>query len=370
MDDILLLDATERYLKGEMTPQEKNFFEELRKNTPEIDQLVVEHSMFMHQMEAYGSTKNFKHLLHEAHNNLLQVGEINEGNITPRGKVMQLWHKYKRVTAIAATIACVTALFISSLVSYFTPVSNKNDRQLRELGMVVEQLKRNDRVQSNQISVLKSKVPVDQKPTGGGTSFLIDAKGYLVTNAHVVRGSSTIVITNIKGQEFKARIVMQDDDKDIAILKIDDEDYKPMSALPYSIRKSNTNLGAPIFTLGFPKDDIVYNEGYLSSPNGYNGDTVSIQIAVSANPGNSGGPVLNKHGEIIGILSTSQEQAEGVVFAIKSKNIYQAIEELKKSDTSFGKIKLPTTTTLRGMDREQQIKLVEDYVFLVKGFTR
>ncbi len=367
MDDNLLLDAIERYLKGEMGQEEKIYFEQLRKTTPEIDLLVVEHTMFLQQMEAFGQNRNFKHKLHEVHNQLLENASINEGQAKSGGKIVRLWNKYKRVTSIAATIAGVTALFISGLVAYFTPVSNKNE--IVQLNRKIDQVMHNVRVQGNQINAIQSKVPVNEFASNGGTSFLIDAKGYLVTNAHVVAGSSTIIVQNNRGQEFKATIAHLDNIKDLAILKIEDEDFKPLSSLPYSIRRSNADLGEPIFTLGYPRDEIVYNEGYMSAKTGFNGDTISCQIAVSANPGNSGGPVLNKNGEVIGVLSTAQTKAEGVVFAIKSKNIFQAIDEVKK-DTSYLKIKLPTSSNIRGIDRVQQIKQIEDCVFMVKSFTR
>src|ERR1044071_1683527 len=202
MEDILLMDAIERYVKGEMSKEEKLYFEELRKRTPEIDQMVVEHTMFLHQIEAYGSNREMRHQLHTVHNNLLQVGDINEGPVSGGGKVIRLWNKYKKVTAIAATIASVTALVISGLVNYFTPVNNSD---IRLLSKRMEQIQHIQHVQGNQISEIKSKVPVDAQATNAGTSFLIDAKGYLVTNAHVVKGSSTILVQNNKGQEFKAR---------------------------------------------------------------------------------------------------------------------------------------------------------------------
>lgn len=366
MEDILIIDAVERYLRDEMTAEEKVFFEELRKSNPDIDQLVVEHSMFLSQIDSYGNNKKFKHQLHDVHNNLVENGLIKESE-KPQGTVVRLWRKYKRSASIAATIAGVTMVVISGLVTYFTPLPNK--KYLQELNRQVAILKNNDRVQTTEIGKLKSKVPVDARAANGGSGFLIDAKGYLVTNAHVVRGSSTIIVLNNKGQEFKASLALLDEAKDIAILKIEDQDFVPATKLPYSIRKSNSDLGEQIFTLGFPKDEIVYNEGYLSSKNGYNGDTISCQIAVSANPGNSGGPVLNKNGEVIGVLSTAQPNAEGVVFAIKSKNIFHSLEELKK-DTSYQSLKLPTVSNMKGMDRKQQIKQVEDCVFMVRGFTK
>jgi S1-C subfamily serine protease len=365
MEDILIIDAVERYLRDEMTKEEKSLFEELRKRNPEVDQLVVEHSMFLSQISSYGEKKDFRQQLNSVHNELVEAGLIKQSE-KPAGKIVTFWNRYKRSASIAATVAGVTAVVLSGLLTYFTPVPKKD---LQELNRQVAILKKNDRVQSNEIGKLKSKVPLDARAANGGSGFLIDAKGYLVTNAHVVRGSTTIIILNNKGQEFKAKIAFLDIEKDLAILKIEDQDFVPSSTLPYSIRRTNSDLGEQIFTLGFPKDEIVYNEGYLSSKNGYNGDTINCQIAVSANPGNSGGPVLNKNGEVIGVLSTAQQNAEGVVFAIKSKNIYLSLDELR-NDTSYQNVKLPVVSKMKGLDRAQQIKQVEECVFMVRGFTK
>lgn len=366
MDDFLLLDKIERYLKDELNAEDKKAFELLRQSSPEVDQLVVEHRLFLHQIDVYGKNIEFKRGLNEVHDKLENSGEIGSVIIPTGGKVINFWQKYKRVTSIAAGIAGLTALVISILVTYLTPT---NTNQLRELSRQMRVLNHNLTVQGKQINEIKSKAPEDERPINGGTSFLIDGKGYLITNAHVVKGSSTIIVTNHKGQEFKAKIIYVDNEKDIAFLKINDVDFSPISLLPYKIKRNDIDLGEQIFTLGFPRDEIVYNEGYLSAKTGYNGDTLTCQIAVSANPGNSGGPVLNANGEIIGILSTAQQNAEGVVFAIKSKNIHKAIDELRK-DTAFEKIKIPTVSKLKGVDRIQQIKQIEDCVFMVKSFTR
>ena len=76
MDDILLLDAIERYRKGEMTAQEKTFFEELRKNNPEIDQVAVEHTFFLQELDSLGDRKSYKHTLNEFENSLVKEGII------------------------------------------------------------------------------------------------------------------------------------------------------------------------------------------------------------------------------------------------------------------------------------------------------
>jgi S1-C subfamily serine protease len=110
----------------------------------------------------------------------------------------------------------------------------------------------------------------------------------------------------------------------------------------------------------------VYGEGYLSAKTGFKGDTLSCQITVPANPGNSGGPVFNHNGEVIGILSAKETETEGAVFAVQSKYIYQVIDELKKNP-QYKNVKLTAKPGLNGLDKIQLVKKIQDYVFIVKG---
>jgi serine protease Do len=110
----------------------------------------------------------------------------------------------------------------------------------------------------------------------------------------------------------------------------------------------------------------VYGEGYVSAKSGNDGDSLAYQLTVSANPGNSGGPVVNKNGEIIGIITAKDSKADGVVYATKSRNIFKMIDELKKADTSTS-IKAPVGNGLKGVERTQQVKKMEEFVFMVVG---
>jgi S1-C subfamily serine protease len=231
----------------------------------------------------------------------------------------------------------------------------------------VQDIKKRQNDQGNEVKTLKNKISTSPIPfKAGGSGFLIDGKGYLVTNAHIIRNSKNIVVINNKGEQFRAVLAKIFIDKDIAILKIEDESFKSLGSLPYGIRKSTTDVAEPIYTLGFPRNEIVYSEGYLSAKTGFNGDTLSCQLGIAANRGNSGGPVFNHDGEVIGVISTKEMEAEGVAFAVQSKFIYTAIDELKE-DTSYQALKISSKSLLRGMDKKQQVKKIQDFVFMVKG---
>lgn len=372
-NDMMLLDAVERYIRGEMNPDERLHFENLRKTNSEIDQLVVEHTLFLQQMNRFGEWQRFHSTLNEVHTNLTEKGEIDTDRLKGKARVVFLWNKYKRVTAIAASIAGITALMISTLVWSISP--KPNSQHVIEMGRELESQKKKTTQLENKINNVEAKVdnkdntvvhnPINYKT--GGTAFLIDPKGMMITNAHIVKNSRNIRVVNTKGEEFNAFVVQLDVTRDVAIIKIDDNHFKPFNSLPYGISKHTSDLAEPIFTLGFPRDEIVYGEGYLSARTGYLGDTLSCQITIPANPGNSGGPIFNQNGEIIGILSSKEKQAEGAVFAIQSKYIYQAIDQVKAGNQLYSNVKISPKSSLIGVNKMQQVKKIEEFVFMVKG---
>jgi serine protease Do len=364
MDQIALLDATERYLRGEMNEEERLMFEDLRTTSPEVDQFVVEHLFFMGQLDRYADLKLYRANIYDVHHTLKETGDINELKPVEQASIVQLWNKYRRTIAVAASIAGITALLISGITLFLSPKAPVKD--LEELRRKVNKLEVRTNTQDVQINDVKKKVNPNATITFGGTSFVIDSRGYLLTSAHVVENAAQVFVQNTKGEDFKARIVYTDKAKDLAVLKIEDEDFKNLGALPYAFRRSGTDLAEPVFTLGFPKDEIVYGEGYLSALTGLKGDTMSSQITISANPGNSGGPVLNKNGELIGILNARQTSADGVVFAIKTKHILHTLEDLKRTDTNFASMKIPATSTLRGLERTKQVEKMSECVYMVK----
>lgn len=366
MEDLKIIEAVERYIDGQMSPDERVYFEQLRKSNPEIDQLVVEQTFFMQQIARYNKTRAFRNNLDEVHIDLAEKGLISSPRLKGRARVVYLYNRYKRTAAIAASITGITILGVSLLVSSIAPA--KPVKELQELRREINNVKKENIKQDHEIEKakqLQAVAPPVITFKAGGTGFLIDVKGYLVTNAHVIENARNVVVQNSRGKELKAKLVFTDAARDIAILKITDTAFKTPIFLPYAVKKGDVEIAEAVYTLGFPRNEIVYGEGYLAARTGFNGDTLTCQIAIAANPGNSGGPILNKHGEIIGMLSTKQLTAEGVVFATQSKYIYQALNGLKQ-DTAFQSIRIPGTSSIRSLDRMQQVKKITDYVYMVK----
>ncbi len=365
-NDLMMLDAVERYIRGEMNPDERLHFENLRKSNSEIDQLVVEHTLFLQQMNRFGQTRQFQATLNDVHTDLAQQGKISAAKLKGQARVAYLFNRYKRVAAIAASIAGITAISLSAVVTSVAPAP-KDPKVTQLVGEVSDVKKRltdiDRKIDYVERTSQQQEVII---PRFNGTGFLIDHKGLMITNAHVVKNSKNIFVQNNKGEQYRAIVLKLDVNRDVAIVKIDDEKFKPFSALPYGIRKTSSDIAESLFILGYPRDEIVYGEGYLSARTGFDGDSLSCQISVDANPGNSGGPVFNRAGEVIGILSAKQTHAEGAVFAVQSKYIYQAVEELK-NNSLYKSVKIPSQSQIGSLDKKQQVKKIVDCVFMVKG---
>ena len=137
-----------------------------------------------------------------------------------------------------------------------------------------------------------------------GTGWPIET-GHVVTNNHVVADSEEIILVDRKGNELFAWPVLKDEMHDIAVLAVKDTAALP-PALPLAFRQEH--LGADVFTIGFPKpespnDRPSRTSGVISNVCGVNEDPATYQTTVPIQPGNSGGPLLNMKGEVVGVVT-------------------------------------------------------------------
>ncbi len=138
---------------------------------------------------------------------------------------------------------------------------------------------------------------------GIGSGFFVTKDGYLLTNFHVVREANRIEVKYKSRPPYKAEVIEVDESNDLALLKVDGTDFPP---LPIS-RKDSVDLGDAVFTIGFPNIEMQgsepkYTDGKISSLAGIQDDPSEYQISVPVQPGNSGGPLCNENGEVVGIV--------------------------------------------------------------------
>lgn len=363
MENKDLIAVIEQYFSGMLSDEERTAFEKLRKEDPEVNYLAEEYIHLFKELNHTSGRRNLDALLSQTHSKLEEEGVIQPVKKQSGSSLSVLWSRYKytmSAAAIAASIVSFVLLAGSSLLSTkektatLTPlVNNKLSQMENKLSEMENKLK----------DVTPDKPSFE--PLFRATGFLIDGKGYVITNAHVVKDARNLIVENKEGQQYTAISLYSDRATDLAILKITDTSFAPVRALPFIFKKSNAQLSTKIFTLGYPREEMVYDEGYLSATSGFYNDTSTYQINISVNPGNSGGPVIDKDGEIIGIISSKETNADGVVFAVKSDMVMEAAT--KVNETRGDTISLPSKNTLKNLSRVKQINNVENFIYKVKG---
>jgi S1-C subfamily serine protease len=361
MNDFTLIRDIERYLEGEMSEQERTAFEALRQSNPAVNEQVLMHQQFIQQLDQYGQRVAFREKMDKIHASMA-IDEVLAPSKTPAPKKVFIISK-RLVTnmAAAACIALVTSLSTIALMQNAN--RQKTTAQYEDVRRVLNNIQRSQNALINDINS-KKKAPANPG-TYGGTGFAISNNGYVVTNYHVIAGADSIYIQNTKGEAFKAASVFEDISSDLAILKITDSTFKGQP-LPYTLKPQHALRGEAVFTLGYPRDEIVYGEGYISAQTGFNGDSAAYQVSIPVNPGNSGAPLMDSKGDVVGIVTGKQTTSDGIAFAVKSAHLKRLLEEMPKD--KLPKKEWNHKNRLGGLSRVDQVKKLEDFVYMVKVY--
>ncbi len=170
----------------------------------------------------------------------------------------------------------------------------------------------------------------DQVPRGVGSGFIVSPDGYVLTNAHVVEGADEVVVTLTDKREFKAKIIGSDRRTDVAVVKIEGSNL-PRLTMGDS---SKLRVGEWVIAIGSPFGlDNTVTAGIVSANSRDTGDYLPlIQTDVAVNPGNSGGPLINMRGEVVGINSQIYSRSGGymgISFAVPIDEAIRVSEQLK-----------------------------------------
>ncbi|MBL8151256.1 MAG: trypsin-like peptidase domain-containing protein [Blastocatellia bacterium] len=170
----------------------------------------------------------------------------------------------------------------------------------------------------------------ERRSRGIGTGCIIDGAGYIVTNHHVVEKAEQIRVRFYDNQELSAKIVGADRMTDLALLKVDTD--RPLVVMPLG-DSSEVKVGEEVIAIGNPYSyDRTVTKGIVSAKNRKVFGTLYedyIQTDAAINSGNSGGPLLNMAGELIGINTIVRADANGISFAIPADQVKQIVSQLK-----------------------------------------
>jgi serine protease Do len=343
------------YLYGQMDNADRIAFESDLRNDPSLGERLMNHSRTIDLMQGTFRRKALKARLRTIHAEAFRW----DNNVDP---ARALRARLLRISTHLAAAAAVAAIVTFGIIYLYEGFGIDRKDAYVELRNEV-----ND-IFSQQESIKNELRKSRQKPVlFTGTSFAVSSDGLLVTNYHVIRDLDSVWVSNYADTlvRYMAAIVYRNPDQDIALLKITDPQFTGFGRLPYSIAAKGADMGEYVFTLGYSKQDVVFGEGSISSVSGYFGDTTSYQISIPVNPGNSGGPLFDAHGNLLGMISGKNTLKDGVGFAIKSDYIFNAIHELADQQLESPPV-VQLKNRIAGKKRTEQLKVLQTLVFRVQ----
>lgn len=343
-----IMELLDRYVKGALSEGEITQVENRMREDESFRALADEHILLARNLQAYGRRNEMKTKLEALHTDF-QKPVVS---LPVRG-----WKRYKTLSAVAASVAVVS---IAATLWITQNLRSQQNSDYQELRRTV------DKIQKSQSALEKNltRKPV-VAPQFAATGFLISSQGYVITSQHVISKADSVYIQNEKYGSLKAVVVHSDPLNDVSVLKI----VTPVKiqSVPYTLSQTEAELAEGVYTLGFPREEVVFGEGSISSLTGYRANPNAYQVSVPVNPGNSGGPLLNNQGDLIGMITGVQTQTAGATFAIKSAVLKEILAD-SVLDSLQAPIRLPKTNTIRNANRIQQVKKLRECVFLVNVY--
>ena len=206
---------------------------------------------------------------------------------------------------------------------------------------------------------------------GNGSGIIISKSGHIITNHHVIEDADDIEVEFIldgEVQKFNAEIIQSDKVNDLAVIKILDVNFDGVDEPPYNFKTRSSDVGTKVYAFGYPMalsimgKEMKVTDGIISSKTGYKSDITKYQITAPIQGGNSGGPLFDDKGNLIGINTAklNVEIADNVGYSVKTSYVLNLIDILPKS------IDLPSNKKLVSLPLTEQIKEISKYVVLVK----
>ena len=376
----------EAYAAGELAGPARANLEARLAADPALALRYADFSEMTGTLHAYGQRQQARQQLRGIHAAMLAADAPEEITLPATGlthtvnpmlrisrterRLREFWNGHRATVGVAASVA-VMAVFATLLGLDLWKTSHLSvPASYQALRREINNLKQNQKVLNSTIKRIDGSVtPLAPVRKFSGTGFALTSEGYIVTSYHVIQGGDSLLIEGSNHQRYHAEPVYSDIKHDLAILRITDKKFTGFGRLPYAVKSGQAELGERVFTLGYPREDVVYGEGSLSARSGFEGDTAFYQVSIPVNPGNSGGPLLDERGNLIGVVSGRQNDAQSAAFATKSSYLVRLVDSLASAKPAAAyPYHLPHFGQLAGTGRPQQLRKLQDYVFVVKVF--
>jgi serine protease Do len=351
------VDLFDSYLEGKLNAQELAAFELRMSSDPVFQKAFEEHKTLVGILNASNERQILKNKLKHIHS--VEFGK--EAKIISINKPEKLTKRIGKTFMVAASAAVIAVFSTVAVLSTGGQVKQQNNA-IQTLSLDIDKLAAAQDVIYKNLGTKE-----DRKFASAnieGSAFALNNNGYVLTSWHLVNGADSIFIQNSSTERALTKIIFNDPALDIAVLKLENEELSKKWQIPFTFNGKSTDVGEEVFTLGYPRTDVVYGEGSLSSLSGYGNNPAMYQVSIPVNEGNSGGPVMDSQGNVIGVIYGKLTTAEGTGYAIKSTEIIKSITAVEgdaKSELLLSK----TRTSLKKLKRSEQIKKIDPYVFNV-----
>ena len=282
--------------------------------------------------------------------NIYRIGESNAYDI----KIEYKSDRFRQIANSRITLTSLTRIKFNTSMKFYDPEYHTWEDEF-------------DLIKEYPTASMYEEVNNSHPSSWTGTGFAI-GNGYIVTNNHVVGEAKTISIKGVKGDMntgYSAEVMAADKVNDLAIIRINDPSFNGFGTIPYAVQQRMADVGEDVFVLGYPLTQALGNEikltnGIVSSRTGYQGNISTYQMSAPVQPGNSGGPMFDNKGNVIGIVVAGVPGAENVGYAIKTSYLKILIESAGLN------ILFPTNNTISTMSLAEKVKRVKNFVFYIE----
>lgn len=206
--------------------------------------------------------------------------------------------------------------------------------------------------------------------TGTGSGFALSSDGYIATCNHVTEDAKHIQVTGINGdftRFYNAQVILSDPMTDLSVIKINDPEFKTLGEVNYDLRTDVPVEGEPCYAIGYPRadllgDNVKVTNGIISAVNAGKAGPVFCQISVPVTYGNSGGPLIDGNGNVLGIISAGYGDKAGYMANLAVKASY--LKLLLESDPVLRKLTFKPILVKRSLT--EIVRQVKDNVYLIK----